>query len=554
MTPRAGRLLLLAPLAFLGLFFLYPLFEIFRVSLTAGGGFTLAPFTTVLSDSFFLGRLWFSTWQALLSTALTLALALPSAYIFARYEFPGKSTIRALTTVPFVMPTVVVALGFVALVGPTGALNEALQGIFGLEEPPIRLVNTLAVILLAHVFFNYTVVVRLVSALWANTDRELEEAARVLGAGPLRVFWRVTLPQIAPAIAAAAALVFLFTFTSFGVVLILGGADFATVEVTVYNLTARLFRLPLAGALALVQVVFMLLFMLVYVRLQERHAVPLHFQPQAAGTRRPRSGRERALIILNFVVVLALVLGPLLALVERSFRGADGYTSAHYEALQTNENRQLFFVSLTEALGNSLQFAATTMAIAVPLGTIIAFALVRLRGRRRTVADALAMLPLGVPAVTLAFGILIALDTGPLDLRATWMIVVIAHVLIAYPFVVRSVLAVVRGIDERLREAAAVLGASPARVLRYVDLPITARAMLVGATFAFAVSMGEFSASLLLTRPESSTIPVSIFRYLSQPGAERLGAALAMSTVLMTVSALGFLLIERVRYRDLGEF
>ncbi len=549
-----GRLVLIPALAFLALFFVYPLAAILSESLAPGGVFSVAPFETVLGDDFYLGRLWFTTWQAFASTALTLALGLPSAYVFARYDFPGKSLIRALTTIPFVLPVVVVAIAFTALLGPSGALNEALQAIFGLDEPPIRVLNTITVILLAHAFYNYTIVVRTVSALWANVDPRSEEAARMLGAGPLAVFRRVTLPQIAPAILSSALLVFMFCFTSFGVVLILGGPQFATLDATIYNLTARLFRLPLAAALAVVQIVFTLAVMWTYARLQARSAVPLNLQPQSSALRRVRGRRERLLIGINFAVVFLWLGAPLLALVERSFRGAEGYGVGFYAGLESNTRGELFFVSLSEALTNSLWFAATTVAIAVPLGTALAFAVARARGRWRALADALAMLPLGVSVITLAFGILIAFDTGVLDLRASWMIIVVAHTLIAYPFVMRSVLAVVRGIDERLREAAATLGASPRQTFRRIDLPIVSRATLVGATFAFAISIGDFGAALLLSRPEYATMNVAIFRYLGLAGAERLGAALAMSVVLMLVSGLGFLLIERLRYRDVGEF
>ncbi len=535
------RGIVLIPVVFIGVFFAYPLVQILVESLTSDG-VSFAPFGDILGDDFFLERIWFTLWQAAASTALTLLLGLPSAYIFARYDFPGKTLIKALTTVPFVMPTIVVAFGFLALIGPNGIL-------------PFNLTNSIWIILLAHVFYNYTIVVRTVSALWANVDPRTEEAARMLGAGPWQVFWRVTFPQIRPAVLAASMLVFLFTFTSFGVVLILGGPEFATVEVTIYNLTARLFRLPLAAALSLIQLIFTFAFMVLYARFQERSAVPLSFQPRAAGARLPRDRREWAFIALNFAVVLVVVLAPLLALVERSFSSTDGgYTLRHYSGLETGDAGRVFSISLSGSLKNSLWFAGTTMLLAVPIGTIIAFTLARSRGRWRTLADGLFMLPLGASAITLAFGILIALDAPPINIRASWFVLVVAHTLIAYPFVVRSVLAVVRGIDAQLREAAAMLGASPIRVFRYVDLPIASRAILVGATFAFAISLGEFGASLLLTRPEFSTMPVAIFRYIGQAGAERLGAALAMSTVLMAVSAVGFLLIERVRYRDVGEF
>jgi thiamine transport system permease protein len=168
--------------------------------------------------------------------------------------------------------------------------------------------------------------------------------------------------------------------------------------------------------------------------------------------------------------------------------------------------------------------------------------------------DALLMMPLGVSAVTLGFGFLVAFNRQPIDLRGSWAILVIAHSLVAYPFVIRSLLPVLRGMPPQLKESAALLGASPVNVFLHIELPLIARALLVGATFAFAISMGEFGASLLLARPEFTTIPVAIFRLLGQPGPSNLGQALAMSTILMAVVALGFMSIERFRYRNVGGF
>ena len=219
-------------------------------------------------------------WQALASTALTLLVGLPAAYLFARHDFPGKTLLRALSTVPFVMPTIVVAMGFIALLGPRGLVNELLMGLFGLDAPPINIVNSLTAILLAHAFYNYSIVVRVVSAFWANLDPALEESAKMLGAGRLSTLRHVTLPLLLPAIASSALLAFTFSFTSFGVVLVLGGSQFATLEVAIYELTAKLFRLPLAGALSVVQLVFTYLFLLLYTRLQAGSVSRLDLKPR----------------------------------------------------------------------------------------------------------------------------------------------------------------------------------------------------------------------------------------------------------------------------------
>ena len=545
-------LLILGPVAYLALFFLYPLGAILARSLD-GDIIGLDPFTTLLGDSYYLGRIWFTAWQAAVSTALTLVVGLPVAYLFTKHEFPGKTVLKAVTTVPFIMPTIVVAMGFVALLGPQGLVNTALMDLFGLESPPVRITNTLTIIFVAHAFYNYAIVVRIVSAFWANVDPRLEESAAMLGSGRVRTFLHVTLPILLPAIVSSAILAFAFSFTSFGVILVLGGPQFATLEVAVYELTAKLFRLELAAALAIVQMLFTYAFLLVYTRFQQGVSVPVGVVPSEATARRTKHVGE-AVFVVAMVLGLVVVLSPLLALVERAASSGDGYSFTHFRSLFSNERGSYFYLSPVSIVWNSLRFALATTAISLIIGTTVAYFLSRQGRRGGSVLDALFMMPLGVSAVIMGFGFLVAFNRGPLDLRGSWVILVIAHSLVAYPFVIRSLLPVLRGMPVQLREAAAVLGASPVKTFLHVDLPIVSRGLLVGATFAFAVSMGEFGASLLLVRPEFTTMPVAIFRLLSQPGEANLGQALAMSSLLMAVVAVGFVAIERFRYRDVGGF
>ena len=159
--------------------------------------------------------------------------------------------------------------------------------------------------------------------------------------------------------------------------------------------------------------------------------------------------------------------------------------------------------------------------------------------------DPLFMLPLGTSAATLGLGYIVALGRPPLNLLASPLLIPIAHALLAFPFVVRSLLPALRGLDPRLREAARMLGAGPARVLREVDLPLLFPALLVGAVFAFTVSIGEFGAALLLYRPEYPTVPVVIDRFLGLPGQQNYGQALALSTILMLITGLSFVLLDR---------
>lgn len=548
------RLLLYAlPLLFLALFFFYPLVSIFQISLAPEGQLDLSGFAVLISSDYYRDTLWFTIWQAALSTGLTLVLALPGAYIFARYDFPGKSLMLSLATLPFVLPTVVVAAAFSSLLGARGLLNNALMSVFALSEPPIQLERTLAIILIVHVFYNYSVALRIISSFWAVQSPRIEEAARILGAHGWKLWWYVRLPILRPAILAAAALVFIFTFTSFGVIVILGGPRFATLEVEIYNQARNLFNLPMAAALSLVQIGLMFALMLVYTRLQRQTATDI--QPSHTIVRRPRRPLERVFVYTNLILMALLLFTPLLALVLRSFTlGNDGFTLRYYQLLSTNPRGSVLFVPPLEAVGNSMLFALATVALALPLGMLTASLLARRESRAARWLDPIFILPLATSAVTLGFGFIIALDEPPLDLRASRALIPLAHTLVAMPFVVRSVLPALRSISPNVRGAAQVLGASPFRVWRWIDLPLISRGLLVGATFAFTVSIGEFGASLFVARPDTPTIPIVIYRLLGQPGANNYGQALAMSALLMLVCAVSFVVIERSRTLGMGEF
>jgi thiamine transport system permease protein len=565
------RFFLLLPLVFLGFFFVFPLARI--LGLSPGG------LAVLVSDPYYGGVVWFSTWLALLSTALTLAVGLPAAYVFARYRFPAKSLLRALATVPFVLPTTVVAAAFSALLGPRGALNTWLQAAFVLEQPPLVVLNTLGAVLLGHVFYNYSVVLRIVGGYWSTLDRRLEQAAATLGAGRWQVFLRVTLPLLLPAIGAAALLVFIFSFGSFGIVLLLGGPRFATVEVEIYRQTAQLLRLDIAAALSLVQLAATLLMTLTYTRLQAGAAVPLERRAVNDAVR-PRTLGARLLVITNVLVLLALLGAPLAALAVRSVTalgpGGGGLTFEYYLALGENRRGSYFFVPPAQAVANSLLFAALATGLALLVGVPGAYLLAQTKDREprtenreprtenrepRTLfglrslvlrlLDGLFTLPLGASAVTLGLGYIVAF--GPLGLlRAPWLIPV-AHALLAFPFVVRSLLPALRALDPRMRDAARVLGATPWAVLRLIDLPLLAPALLVGAVFSFTVSLGDYGAALLLARPDYPTVPLVIGRLLGQPGAANYGQALALSTILMGIAALGFVALERLGFRERGE-
>lgn len=539
---------LAVPLFFLLIFFIYPLFSVMQVSITDGAGqLNLSGFWEILGSGYYRDTFWFTVWQAGVSTVLTLVLAIPAAFVFTRYSFAGKSLLLAFATVPFVLPTVVVATAFDALLGERGIVNSILRATLQLDVAPVQLERTLTLVLIAHVFYNFAVALRIIVGFWSNQSPRLEEAAKTMGISGWQMWRRVRLPLLRPAILAAGVLVFIFTFTSFGIVLILGGPRFSTLEVEVYRQTISMFNLPVAAALSIVQIGFMFVMMLVYTRLQQRIALPI--QGRFVVESPPRTRRERASVWATVIGMSLLLFAPLLALVFRAFTTSGGIDN--FLRLGTNPRGSVLFVPPLIAVGNSVVFAVATTVLAVSLGILTS---ILIESRRVRGLDALFMLPLATSAVTLGLGYLIGMGGPPLNLRSSALLVPLAHTLVALPFVIRSVLPALRMIPRNLIDAARVLGESPRGVWRRVLLPIVGRATAVGATFAFTVSMGEFGASLFIARPDTPTMPVVIFRLLGQPGASNYGQALAMSVILMMVCAIAFISIERLRMGAVGEF
>ncbi len=549
---RNGWLVLyLIPLAFLCIFYFYPLLSLFDISLRPAGMWDLSGFLRLLSSDYYLGTLLFTFYQALLSTVATLLLALPCAFIFARYRFPGKSLLLSLAILPFVLPTVVVALAFASLLGANGLANDLLQTLFSLNYSPLQLERTLAIIIIAHIFYNFAIALRIITGYWASIGFSTGEAARCLGADGWSLWRDIRLPLIRPALLSAGLLVFIFSFTSFGVILILGGIRFATLEVQIYYQAVNIFNLPLAAALSLVQILSMLFLMLIYTRTQRKLQLAL---ASGASIAKPARSRAERLMVSTCIALIALLLfSPLLALITRSLFISSQLDLSNFAALAEKSRGSLLFIPPLESIFNSLRFALIAMSIALALGLIASY-MIEQRGRLSRFFDPLFMLPLATSAVTLGFGFILALDEPPLNLRSSWLIIPISHTLVALPFVIRSVLPSLRAIPPSLREAASVLGAKPVDKLLTIDMPLLGRSIVVGATFAFTVSMGEFGASLFVAQRESVTMPVVIYRLFGDPGLSSYRQAMAMSVVLMLVCAFGFIIIERLRITGVGEF
>ena len=587
MSRIPGNIPILFPLIFLSLFFIIPMVSILQTGLQNDeGDLSLTHVGEVVNNSYYRHVIGFTIEQALYSALTTMALGLPAAYLLTKHQFPGKSAIRALLTVPFVLPTITVAMGFILLFGKFGLVNDLLA-LFWTRQ---SILYNLPSIVLAHTFFNFAIVVRLVGTSWAGMDPKLEQAAESLGAPPHRRFLHVTLPHLLPAILGSFILTFMYCFMSFTIVLVLGGPTLTTLEVAIYTESSVIFNREMASALAIVQLCFTIFFLYLYTHISSKlpDISPLSSVPNGKSThiiRTKSTGRSvlatftsspladlrssgstaschsipplhprnrlraffgkgipsfrtlpRKIAIFLYIVIIALVIiGPVFEVVRHSLivdgEGGESYSFDRYRELWNAEGSPAN-VSPIDATINSLFFAFMTVMLAVPLGTIIAYVLHGRSFKGKNILTAIFMLPLGISAITLALGLIRGYSTGFLSMRGSWYWIVIAHTILAYPFVMRSVSSSLKGFNPTQRDAAMSLGASRMVSFFRVELPQILPGIIVGAIFALAISVGELGATYMLYKPEYATLPMVIFRYI---GIRDYGMGSAVSVVLMLI-------------------
>lgn len=542
------------PLLFLGVFYFYPLLNILKLSLAPEGQWDFRPLSPLIRSGFYARTLWFTFWQAGLSTFLTLVSALPVAWVFIRFDFPGKRLIQSLITIPFVLPTVVVGAAFQSLLGPQGVINTLFSDWFHLTYQLVNQNHCVGFILIAHVFYNFSIAFRMITGFGRHLNPALIHAAQLLGASPWKSFRQITFPLLLPVLLSSSMLIFVFCFSSFGVILILGGPRLSTIEVEIYRQAVNLFHLPLAAALSVIQILVTFACLWVYTNLQRKAAVaadPGGYPPTAQN---PSRISHYVFIGASIGWILIFVGSPLAALILQSAITDTGFSPSHYQMLFVDSSQSLFYVPPIQALKNSIGVALCTLCFALVIGFPAAMFLARSKTRISAFLDPLFMLPLSTSAVTLGFGFIISLDKEPLNLRSSWLLLPIAHTLTAFPFVIRCLLPALRNINAQLRESAAILGASPFKVWKSVDLPIVSRALAAASVFAFTISMGEFGATSFIARPQTPTLPIAIYRFLGTPGAVNYGQAMAMSCLLMLITAAGFLVLDRMMDKPQGIF
>ncbi|MFX1515028.1 MAG: ABC transporter permease [Promethearchaeota archaeon] len=517
--------------------------------------FSLTHIIDVLSNDITLYFLYWDTQQALITTILCVLIGLPGSYILAHYRFPAKSFLRNLLTVPFILPPIVVLFGFIAVFGRGGWINQFWMNLTG--SLLIDIYATYVGIILAHVFYNIPVIIRLTEIGWKNIDPEIVAVARSLKASKWRIFWKIQFPQLLPILAAASLLVFIYAFNSFAIVLYLGDPQFQTLEVRIFWL-ARWSEFNAAAALTLIQIFINILLIILYLYYSNKYEVPTAKfpweleKPLISYPFTSRSLLKLVSIASYFIIIGTICVLPILGVFLKSITSLNGTFSL--------ENyTQLFDVGLRSYIGllpqammtNSFIFGIGVMLLAPILALLLNHGLhyetthkgtPKLSTMFQSVGGIIIILPLAVSSITLAFSLYsIYHSTAIYDNIA--LAIIIAQTLIAFPFANRIIAATRANIDPTIVNVARSLGASRLKVFAKIELPILLPGIIVAGLFSFAISIGEFGATYFLARSNFATIPVGIYRLIDT---RHIGAAYSFSAILMIISILSFMIIERI--------
>lgn len=534
MGNRSGRgIFILLPVVFITLLFYLPLL------LTLSEGINSNFFIEIFKSNYYKRIISFTFYQAILSSLLSIIIAIPGSYLVTRYNFPGKKLFISLTSLPFVLPSILTVLGFVLLFGNNGVLNRLLIDIFNFDKPPIKILYSIKAVLLAHIFYNFPLAIRIISSLWKKIPYELNEASYSLGSGKLKTFFKVTLPYLSSGLVTSFTLIFLYCFMSFGIILVLGGGPaLSTIEVEVYRFARISLNLPKAATLSLIES-FVTVTVLFFYMKYDNKKLNLPQGRKLVKKLKPYSG---ALFTLYLIPLFLILLAPLLTIVVNSFIHKTGFTGSGHLSLHwyksifgALENR--FTLTALNAIKNSLLLGFCTVMLSLPLSLLITFNM-SLKFKFKTIYKILFFLPMGVSSIIIGLSYLTVSKSS-----GSYIAIILAHTVISLPISIRSINTVYKTVDQSLIEASQSLGLNRFKTFLKIELPLIKSGMVTAGIFSFALSIGEMNASIMLAPSGFITIPLAIYQLI---GKYNFYGACALGTLLLLTCLLSFRLIDKM--------
>lgn len=454
--------------------------------------------------------------------------------LYAR-RLRGQEIIKAFITVPFVLPTIVVAIGFTSFRRIPVFASLFQSG------------SNIPIIILAHVFMNYSIAVRVIGSTWRNLDFSLEDAASLDGAGRLRTFIEITLPHLKNSIASAFTLIFLYCAASFGIILVLGGGAIKTVETEIYITATQYLDLQKTAGLVFLQ---SLITAIAFFTSRDSGTSGL-LENRADGLARKLDHRDLPVVAITATFISIFIALPILKIFIDAFFIGGSPSILNFVNLTGQGARDLLNISVTQAALNSLRNAIIASAVSIGIGLLVSFIISRRGGgcyarTTQRVLDLAFQAPIGISSVVLGFGYLVTFGSGIFPLRSSWIVTPIVASILSTPLIIRLIYPALISIDRDLLESASTDGASAEQTWWHIEAPIIRTVILTALGFSALISIGEFGAANFLAYGEQGTLPIILYQLISRPGTQNYGMAMAASSLLILFVALVIYLITHL--------
>lgn len=523
------------PFTFLFAFLILPVLYTFFLSFLniSNNTFTLQNYLAVLNDPLNQYFIYWTFYESIVTTIVSIVLGLGTSYILSHYNIPAKKLIRNFLTVPFLLPSITVLIGFIAVYGDRIFTSNG--------------------IILANLFYNLPLMIRLTELGWLSINPEYEVVAKSLSMSRLSYFYHVELRHLLPSILTASLLVFIYSFNNFATVLVLGGVQFQTIEVRIYFLFFGL-QFNQASALAMISLLINIGIIITYLHYSTKYqesAVNYTYETNELQKFRTYTVWKKILrysvLVLFSLIIFFIVVYPLLAIFQKALVLHNTLSLANFQSLFSRVI-QPYGLTAQQMIYNSLFFGVVVLIVSIVFSLLLNLGLQYKTTKKgapllnfQYITSIIVILPLMVSAVTLIYSIF-SLYKDTIFFNDKALIIIIAQVLIAFPFANRIIASARASINQEMLDVGKSLGLNRKALFLKIELPLLYSSILVAGIFSFAISLGEFASIYFISRGPTATIPLGIYELISH---RNIPEAAALSTILILVSLLIFYLIER---------